>query len=75
MMGFSSFTLSTQNSCSLPNYFLPRSPVVAGAVVAMDRHHFQNTGAYDSDMTMWGAENLELSIRVRTLIKTPRTGN
>ncbi|XP_010157697.1 PREDICTED: polypeptide N-acetylgalactosaminyltransferase 15 [Eurypyga helias] len=40
-----------------------RSPVVAGAVVAMDRHYFQNTGAYDSDMTMWGAENLELSIR------------
>ncbi|XP_051467181.1 polypeptide N-acetylgalactosaminyltransferase 15 isoform X3 [Apus apus] len=40
-----------------------RSPVVAGAVVAMDRHYFQNTGAYDSDMTVWGAENLELSIR------------
>ncbi|XP_075601994.1 polypeptide N-acetylgalactosaminyltransferase 15 isoform X5 [Balearica regulorum gibbericeps] len=40
-----------------------RSPVVAGAVVAVDRHYFQNTGAYDSDMTMWGAENLELSIR------------
>ncbi|KAM6413176.1 polypeptide N-acetylgalactosaminyltransferase 15 isoform 3-T4 [Pluvialis apricaria] len=29
----------------------------------MDRHYFQNTGAYDSDMTTWGAENLELSIR------------
>ncbi|XP_054673317.1 polypeptide N-acetylgalactosaminyltransferase 15 isoform X2 [Grus americana] len=40
-----------------------RSPVVAGAVVAVDRHYFQNTGAYDSDMTVWGAENLELSIR------------
>ncbi|XP_053795547.1 polypeptide N-acetylgalactosaminyltransferase 15 isoform X4 [Vidua chalybeata] len=40
-----------------------RSPAVAGAVVAMDRHYFQNSGAYDSDMTMWGAENLELSIR------------
>uniref|UniRef100_H0YY39 Polypeptide N-acetylgalactosaminyltransferase n=3 Tax=Taeniopygia guttata TaxID=59729 RepID=H0YY39_TAEGU len=40
-----------------------RSPAVAGAVVAMDRHYFQNNGAYDSDMTMWGAENLELSIR------------
>ncbi|XP_064362311.1 polypeptide N-acetylgalactosaminyltransferase 15 isoform X3 [Dromaius novaehollandiae] len=40
-----------------------RSPVVAGAVIAMDRHYFQNTGAYDSDMTLWGAENLELSIR------------
>ncbi|NWV32666.1 GLT15 acetylgalactosaminyltransferase, partial [Grantiella picta] len=44
-----------------------RSPAVAGAVVAMDRHYFQNTGAYDSDMTIWGAENLELSIRVSTL--------
>ena len=43
--------------------------MVAGAVVAVDRHYFQNTGAYDSDMTTWGAENLELSIRVRTLIK------
>ncbi|XP_061207016.1 polypeptide N-acetylgalactosaminyltransferase 15 isoform X1 [Neopsephotus bourkii] len=40
-----------------------RSPVVAGAVVAMDRHYFQNIGAYDSDMSTWGAENLELSIR------------
>ncbi|XP_064022967.1 polypeptide N-acetylgalactosaminyltransferase 15 isoform X1 [Pogoniulus pusillus] len=40
-----------------------RSPVVAGAVVAMDRHYFQNIGAYDPDMTLWGAENLELSIR------------
>lgn len=41
----------------------------------MDRHYFQNIGAYDSDMTMWGAENLELSIRVRTLIKTSSAGN
>ncbi|TFK07383.1 regulator of nonsense transcripts 1 [Platysternon megacephalum] len=40
-----------------------RSPVVPGGVVAMDRHFFQNIGAYDSDMTLWGAENLELSIR------------
>ncbi|NXN90934.1 GLT15 acetylgalactosaminyltransferase, partial [Rhinopomastus cyanomelas] len=40
-----------------------RSPAVAGPVVAIDRHHFQNTGAYDSEMTTWGAENLELSIK------------
>ncbi|XP_019391095.1 PREDICTED: polypeptide N-acetylgalactosaminyltransferase 15 isoform X1 [Crocodylus porosus] len=40
-----------------------RSPVVPGGVVAMDRHYFRNIGAYDSDMTLWGAENLELSIR------------
>lgn len=76
MVGFSSFIqFSVQNSCSLPNYYLHRSPAVAGAVVAMDRHYFQNIGAYDSDMTMWGAENLELSIRVRTLIKTSSAGN
>lgn len=49
--------------------------MVAGAVVAVDRHYFQNSGAYDSDMTMWGAENLELSIKVRTLIKTSNCGN
>lgn len=49
--------------------------MVAGAVVAMDRHYFQNTGAYDSDMTMWGAENLELSIRVRTFMKMSSRGN
>nr|XP_014434148.1 polypeptide N-acetylgalactosaminyltransferase 15 isoform X3 [Pelodiscus sinensis] len=40
-----------------------RSPVVPGGVVAMDRHYFQNIGAYDSDMTLWGSENLELSLR------------
>uniref|UniRef100_A0A8D0GAC8 Polypeptide N-acetylgalactosaminyltransferase n=1 Tax=Sphenodon punctatus TaxID=8508 RepID=A0A8D0GAC8_SPHPU len=40
-----------------------RSPVVPGGVVAMDRHYFQNTGAYDSDMTLSGGENLELSIK------------
>ncbi|XP_062971897.1 polypeptide N-acetylgalactosaminyltransferase 15 [Elgaria multicarinata webbii] len=40
-----------------------RSPAVPGGVVAVDRHYFQNTGGYDSDMTLWGAENLELSIK------------
>ncbi|XP_053118137.1 polypeptide N-acetylgalactosaminyltransferase 15 isoform X3 [Hemicordylus capensis] len=40
-----------------------RSPAVPGVVVAVDRHYFQNTGGYDSDMTLWGAENLELSIK------------
>ncbi|XP_044533796.1 polypeptide N-acetylgalactosaminyltransferase 15 [Gracilinanus agilis] len=41
-----------------------RSPVVPGGVLAIDRHYFQNTGAYDSLMSIWGSENLELSIRV-----------
>ncbi|XP_061442156.1 polypeptide N-acetylgalactosaminyltransferase 15 [Rhineura floridana] len=40
-----------------------RSPAVPGVIVAVDRHYFQNTGGYDSDMTLGGAENLELSIK------------
>lgn len=33
-------------------------------VVAMDRHYFQNTGAYDPLMSLQGGENLELSLKV-----------
>nr|XP_037858838.1 polypeptide N-acetylgalactosaminyltransferase 15 isoform X1 [Chlorocebus sabaeus] len=40
-----------------------RSPVVPGEVVAMDRHYFQNTGAYDTLMSLRGGENLELSFK------------
>ncbi|XP_042327194.1 polypeptide N-acetylgalactosaminyltransferase 15 isoform X3 [Sceloporus undulatus] len=40
-----------------------RSPAVPGGVIAMHRHYFQNTGGYDSDMTLSGGENLELSIK------------
>lgn len=31
----------------------------------MDRHYFQNTGAYDPLMSLRGGENLELSLKVR----------
>ncbi|VTJ73330.1 Hypothetical predicted protein [Marmota monax] len=40
-----------------------RSPVVSGEVVAMDRHYFQNTGAYDPLMSLRGGENLEMSFK------------
>ncbi|KAL0593207.1 Polypeptide N-acetylgalactosaminyltransferase 15, partial [Plecturocebus cupreus] len=40
-----------------------RSPVVPGEVVAIDRHYFQNTGAYDPLMSLRGGENLELSFK------------
>ncbi|XP_023571489.1 polypeptide N-acetylgalactosaminyltransferase 15 [Octodon degus] len=40
-----------------------RSPVVPREVVAMDRHYFQNTGAYDPLMSLRGGENLELSFK------------
>ncbi|XP_014347978.1 polypeptide N-acetylgalactosaminyltransferase 15 [Latimeria chalumnae] len=41
-----------------------RSPTVPGGVLAVDRHYFQKIGAYDPGLSFWGAENLELSIRV-----------
>ncbi|KAK2494284.1 hypothetical protein MC885_000872 [Smutsia gigantea] len=40
-----------------------QSPVVPSGVVAMDRHYFQNTGAYDPLMLLQGGENLELSLK------------
>ncbi|XP_054585447.1 polypeptide N-acetylgalactosaminyltransferase 15 isoform X2 [Eptesicus fuscus] len=40
-----------------------RSPVVPGGVVAVDRHYFQNTGAYDPLMSLRGGENIELSLK------------
>ncbi|XP_046495929.1 polypeptide N-acetylgalactosaminyltransferase 15 [Equus quagga] len=40
-----------------------RSPVLPGRVVAVDRHYFQNTGAYDPLMSLRGGENLELSLK------------
>uniref|UniRef100_A0A3P8TTK1 Uncharacterized protein n=1 Tax=Amphiprion percula TaxID=161767 RepID=A0A3P8TTK1_AMPPE len=41
-----------------------RSPALGGEVVAIDRHFFQSVGAYDPGMLLWGAEHIELSIRV-----------
>lgn len=38
--------------------------MLSGGVVAMDRHYFQNTGAYDPLMSLRGGENLELSLKV-----------
>ncbi|XP_065325737.1 polypeptide N-acetylgalactosaminyltransferase 15-like [Pelmatolapia mariae] len=41
-----------------------QSPALGGGVVAIDRHFFQSVGAYDPGMVLWGAEQIELSIRV-----------
>uniref|UniRef100_A0A3B4YUG1 Polypeptide N-acetylgalactosaminyltransferase n=1 Tax=Seriola lalandi dorsalis TaxID=1841481 RepID=A0A3B4YUG1_SERLL len=41
-----------------------RTPALGGGVVAIDRHFFQSVGAYDPGMLLWGAEQIELSIRV-----------
>ncbi|XP_032906733.1 polypeptide N-acetylgalactosaminyltransferase 15 isoform X2 [Amblyraja radiata] len=41
-----------------------QSPAISGGVLGINRHYFQNIGAYDPGMLMWGIENLELSLRV-----------
>lgn len=38
--------------------------MVPREVVAVDRHYFQNTGAYDPLLSLWGSENLEMSFKV-----------
>ncbi|XP_008848197.1 polypeptide N-acetylgalactosaminyltransferase 15 [Nannospalax galili] len=56
--------LPEQEWKALPSPISPvRSPVVPGEVVALDRHYFQNTGAYDSLLSLQGGENLELSFK------------
>lgn len=56
--------LGEQEQKALPSPISPiRSPVVSQEVVAMDRHYFQNSGAYDPLMSPQGGENLEMSFK------------
>ena len=39
------------------------TPVMAGGLFAVHRRFFQDMGAYEERMKIWGAENIELSLR------------
>jgi len=37
---------------------------MAGGLFSMDRDYFYELGSYDTGMEVWGAENIEMSLRV-----------
>lgn len=48
--------------------------MVSGEVVAVDRHYFQNSGAYDPLMSPQGGENLEISFKVGSMLTVDAGG-
>jgi len=38
--------------------------VISGGVFSISNEYFHHMGSYDSEMDIWGLENLELSFRV-----------
>uniref|UniRef100_A0A1I8GU17 Polypeptide N-acetylgalactosaminyltransferase n=2 Tax=Macrostomum lignano TaxID=282301 RepID=A0A1I8GU17_9PLAT len=41
-----------------------RTPMIAGGLFSIERQLFNELGQYDTKMDVWGAENLEFSLRV-----------
>jgi polypeptide N-acetylgalactosaminyltransferase len=52
-----------------------RSPTMAGGLFAIERNYFWEIGSYDSQMDVWGGENLEMSFRVSRAVSTVSVGD
>lgn len=59
------FLWSDPNSASAKTTPFP-TPAMPGGIFAMWRSFWESSGAYDAEMTEWGGENIEMSVRVWT---------
>uniref|UniRef100_A0A915AX99 Glycosyltransferase 2-like domain-containing protein n=2 Tax=Parascaris univalens TaxID=6257 RepID=A0A915AX99_PARUN len=41
-----------------------KSPIMSGGLLAIERKFFHEMGEYDTSMEIWGAENIEMSVRM-----------
>jgi hypothetical protein len=53
-----------QLSLNLFTLFLNSTPAMSGGLLAVNREYFHVIGSYDDGMNIWGAEGIEMSLRV-----------
>ncbi|XP_067865314.1 polypeptide N-acetylgalactosaminyltransferase 3-like [Heterodontus francisci] len=53
-----------ENEARKDESFPFRTPVISGGLFAISKAYFEYIGTYDTQMEIWGGENLELSFRV-----------